>query len=113
MLEVLATMRPDCYIFEKGYVPALVDKEAPKDVSQVVDNADGFWTGQPMLGTIGKASKSGYSVLNRVLGNSIDSQISRAKERLAAQQARIQALESKKDSKIHKKKAQHELEIRE
>ena len=48
-----------------------------------------------------------------MLNNSIDSQISRAKERLAAQQARIQALESKKDSKIHKKKAQHELEIRE
>ena len=42
MLEVLATMRPDCYIFEKGYVPALVDREAPKDVSQAVDNAEGF-----------------------------------------------------------------------
>ena len=113
MIEVLATMRPDCYIFEKGFVPALIDREMPKDVMKAVDNADGFWSGQPMLGTIGKSSKSAYSVLNRMLGNGIDSKLARAKERMAAQAARIDALEQKKGEKIAKKNAQQELAQRE
>ena len=78
ILEVLATMRPDCYIFEKGFVPALIDREMLKDITKAVDNADGFWTGQPMLGTIGKSAKSSYSVLNRMLGDSTDCQLARA-----------------------------------
>ena len=78
MIEVLATMKPDCYIFEKGFVPALIDREMPKDNTKTVDNTDGFWTGQPMLGTIGKSAKSSYSVLNRMLGDSIDGKLARA-----------------------------------
>lgn len=78
MIEVLATMKPDCYIFEKGFVPALIDREMPKDNTKAVDNTDGFWTGQPMLGTIGKSAKSSYSVLNRMLGDSIDGKLARA-----------------------------------
>ena len=66
-----------------------------------------------MLGTIGKSSKSAYSVLNRMLGNGIDSKLARAKERLAAQAARIDALEHKKGEKIAKKNAQQELARRE
>jgi len=31
MLDVLSTMRPDCYIFDKGYVPALIEREVPQD----------------------------------------------------------------------------------
>jgi len=84
MLEVLATMRPDCYIFEKGYVPSLANREVPQDQA-MVDNSDGFWSGQPMLGMIGKSAKSSRSVLNRMLGgSSIDNKIIRAKERLEA-----------------------------
>jgi len=79
MLEVIGTMRPDCYIFEKGYVPELVDLEVPQDKNMQVDNSDGFWSGQPKLGMIGKSAKSSYSVLNRMLGgNSIDNKIARA-----------------------------------
>lgn len=51
----------------------------------MVDNSDGFWSGQPMLGMIGKSAKSSRSVLNRMLGgSSIDNKIIRAKERLEA-----------------------------
>lgn len=79
IIAVLATMRPNCYIFDKGYVPALIDKEVPDDISKAVDNADGFWTGQPMLGTIGKSAKSGYSVLNRMMGDKTEVKLTLAK----------------------------------
>jgi len=85
MLDVLATLRPDCYIFEKGYVPALIDREVPQDQHMQVDDSDRFWSGQPKLAMLGKSAKSSYSVMNRILGgSSIDNQIIRARERLEA-----------------------------
>jgi len=43
VLDMLSTLRPGLYIFDKGYVPALADREVPE--AQQVDNSDGFWTG--------------------------------------------------------------------
>lgn len=85
MLDVLATMRPDCYIFDKGYVPALIEREVPQDQHMQVDDSNGLWSGQPKLAMLGKSAKSSYSVMNRILGGSaIDNRIIRARERLEA-----------------------------
>ena len=76
ILDVLSTYRPDCYIFDKSYIPGI---EKPIEVNnagvqRTVDNADGFWSGQPILNDLkGKgAVKSGYSVVNKLAGDKID-----------------------------------------
>ena len=76
ILDVLSTYRPDCYIFDKSYIPGI---EKPIEVNsagvqRTVDNADGFWSGQPILNDLkGKGTvKSGYSVVNKLAGDKID-----------------------------------------
>lgn len=118
MLDVLSTIRPNLYIFEKGYVPDAAERGLRGIVVQEIDNSDGFWTGQPRLGEIGKAAKSNYSVLNLLLGdNSIDNKIAQIKERQqrfnALQDERIAALETKRNQKGQKIRVQQELELRE
>jgi len=118
MLDVLSTIRPNLYIFDKGYVPDAAERGLRVNVSQQIDNRDNFWTGQPKLGEIGKAAKSNYSVLNSLLGdNSIDNKIAQIKERTkrfnALQDERVAALETKRNQKDQKIRAQQELELRE
>jgi len=118
MLEVLSTMRPGLYIFDKGYVPDAADRGLRNDAAQQVDNSDGFWTGQPRLGEIGRAAKSHFSVLNRLLGgDSIELKIRQLQERRerfnALQDERLAALEIKRSLKGQKQRSAQELELRE
>ena len=73
-MEVLATLQPDCYVFDKGYMPGS-EEPAGLVAGITVDNTDGFYTGLPMLA--GK-SKSSHSVVNRLAGSTIDDKIARA-----------------------------------
>jgi hypothetical protein len=77
LVSVISTLRPEAYIFDKGYIPG-IEKPVQVNPELTVDNNDGFWTGQPLLAELSK-SKSNYSVLNRLAGGSkIDAQIANA-----------------------------------
>ena len=107
VIEVLGTLRPECYIFDKGYVPGVeipIEMDQGAGVAKKIDNADGFWTGQPLLGGI-KNTKGGYSVMNRLHGDTIEDKIARAQQKLAAQQERIVLLETKRQQKGAKRAA--------
>jgi len=117
MLEVLATMRPNHYIFDKAYVPNAADR-GRREEAQQVDNSDNYYTGQPVLGQIGKAAKSSRSVLRQFhVPNSIEDQIARVNERTErfnAQQAqKIAALEAKRHQNELRMLTQQQQQLRE
>ena len=71
---MLTTLQPDCYVFDKGYMPG-IEEPAGLVAGITVDNTAGFYTGLPMLA--GKA-KSSYSIVNRLAGSNIGDRIARA-----------------------------------